>query len=206
MNIAPDRKARDLLTQAAAWRLASLLLERPHAEWKNEIVKLCGEVTDQELSSCMREVDQATEESYHRIFGPGGTVSPREVSYCGFEDPGRLMAELSAFYQAFSFQPRREEPIDHIAVEAGFVGYLFLKEAYARMQENSEAAEITKNARERFIKDHVGRCAQGMIQRLSDSPPYLRKVLLWLGEKTPNMPAAEPLSSNRDPCGGTYVR
>jgi len=107
MNVAPDFEMHELVAQAAAWRLASLLLERPRPEWKSEVAQLCSEVTDGTLSSCAKEADQGTEELYHRLFGPGGMVSPREVSYCGFEDPGRLMAELSAFYQAFSYQPRQ---------------------------------------------------------------------------------------------------
>lgn len=183
MKTTSDSKTEELVAQAAAWRVASLLLERPRPEWQREIVKLCSEVTDRKLSACAKGADQGTEEVYHRLFGPGATVSPREVSYCGLEDPGRLMAELTSFYDAFSFQPRREEPIDHISVEAGFVGYLFLKEAYAEMRGDSESAEITKNARERFTDEHVGRCALGMIQRLSEGPPYLRSVLLWLAEK-----------------------
>ena len=139
-----DVDAQKLVAQAAAWRLASLLLERPRAQWHSEIEQLSLEASDEKLSSCAREAGLATEELYHRLFGPGGTVSPREVSYCGFEDPGRLMAELNSFYHAFSYLPRREESIDHVSVEAGFVGYLFLKEAYARQRGDSDAAEITK--------------------------------------------------------------
>jgi hypothetical protein len=93
------------------------------------------------------------------------------------------MAELNSFYHAFSYLPRREEPIDHVSVEAGFVGYLFLKEAYARQRGESEAAEITKSARKRFTNEHVSRCADGIADRLKDSPSYLGKVFLWLVEK-----------------------
>jgi len=178
-----DAHAQKLVAQAAAWRLASLLLERPRAQWHSEIEQLSLEASDEKLSSCAREAELATEELYHRLFGPGGTVSPREVSYSGFEDPGRLMAELNSFYRAFSYLPRREESSDHISVEAGFVGYLFLKEAYARQRGDSDAADITKSARKRFMNEHVSRCADGIVDRLTDSPAYLRKVFLWLVEK-----------------------
>jgi nitrate reductase assembly molybdenum cofactor insertion protein NarJ len=183
MNVTVEARAQDLLAHAAAWRLASLLLERPRAEWKGEIAELRAEVNDRALSSCAKAAEKGTEESYHRVFGPGGTVSPREVSYCGFEDPGHLMAKLQSFYHAFSFKPRREESVDHISVEAGFVGYLFLKEAYAQMQGDAEAAEITGSARERFINEHVSRCAQGMVEKPGDIPAYLRIVLLWFVQK-----------------------
>ncbi|HEY7321776.1 MAG TPA: molecular chaperone TorD family protein [Candidatus Binatia bacterium] len=169
-----------LLREAAAWRLASLLLERPRAEWQQEMEQLSSEANDKELSSCVKKAIHATEEIYHRCFGPGGAVSPREVSYCGFADPGRLMAELNSFYRAFSYQPIREEPIDHISVETGFVGYLFLKEAYAEQRGSSEDADITKNARKRFIAEHVSHCASGIADRLKDSPLYFNKVFSWL--------------------------
>ncbi|MBI1998533.1 MAG: molecular chaperone TorD family protein, partial [Deltaproteobacteria bacterium] len=129
MKKSSDFDARELLASAASWRLASLLLERPRPKWKSEITGLAAEVSEPQLARCAADAAQATEECYHRFFGPAGAVSPREVSYCGFEDPGRLLAQLSAFYHAFSFNPRREESIDHVSVEAGFVGYLFLKEA-----------------------------------------------------------------------------
>jgi nitrate reductase assembly molybdenum cofactor insertion protein NarJ len=169
-----------LIAEAAAWRLASLLLERPRPQWFSEIAELAAEVNEQKLCSSAAETKEATEELYHRLFGPGGPISPREVSYCGMEDPGQVMAQLANFYQAFSFTPRREESIDHIAVEAGFVGYLFLKEAYANMQGDGASGDITKEARERFIKDHLQRCAQGIVNRLGDLPPYLNDVLSWL--------------------------
>jgi len=169
-----------LVAAAAAWRLASILLERPRPQWRSEIAELAAEVAEQKLRSSAAETQEATEELYHRLFGPGGTISPREVSYCGLEDPGQVMAQLATFYQAFSFTPRREESIDHISVEAGFVGYLFLKEAYAQMQGDHESGGITKEARMRFIKEHLERCAQGMIDRLNDLPSYLKNVLSWL--------------------------
>jgi nitrate reductase assembly molybdenum cofactor insertion protein NarJ len=183
MNVSADPKTQQLVAQAAAWRLASLLLERPRQEWKNELLKLCSEVADRKLLSSAKRAAQVSEEIYHRIFGPGGTASPREVSYCGFEDPGRVMADVAAFYQAFAFQPRREEAIDHIAVEAGFVSYLLLKEAYARTRGDAESVEVTNSARRRFVDDHIGQCARGMMNRLKEVPPYLRGVLSWLAEK-----------------------
>lgn len=183
MNTRSATRAEELTAQAAAWRLASLLLERPRPEWHAAIAKLSCEVEEQQLSLAASHASDAAEETYHWAFGPNGNVSPREVSYCGFEDPGRLMAELAAYYHAFSFQPKREESIDHIAVETGFVGYLFLKEAYAEMRDNPESAFITAEARRRFIDEHVQRCARGMIERHGEMPNYLAIVLSWLSHK-----------------------
>ena len=184
MKDSSEINSRELLASAASWRLASLLLERPRPEWKIEIARLAAEVSDPRLAPCAADAAQATEECYHRLFGPAGAVSPREVSYCGFEDPGRLIAELSAFYHAFSFNPRREESIDHVSVQAGFVGYLFLKQAYAQMERDFTAAVITRDARERFAKEHVARCAQGMSERAGVLPAYLQTLLSWINDKT----------------------
>ena len=169
-----------LLAQAAAWRLASLLFERPRPLWHGEVAELAAEVNQPELRRSAAEAKEATEELYHRFFGPGGMISPREVSYCGMEDPGQVMAQLAKFYQAFSFAPCREECIDHISVEAGFVGYLFLKQAYAQMQGDAESAVVTEDARKRFVSEHLQRCAQRLVERRNDFPPYLRNVLSWV--------------------------
>lgn len=184
MNVPSERHAEELVAQAAAWRLAALLLERPRPGWHQEIEKLSSEVSDSQLSACASHADQASEEKYHQLFGPGAAVSPREVSYSGFEDPGRLMAELNAFYHAFAFEPRREEPVDHLSVEAGFIAYLFLKQAYAQVRGDVEAAAVALRARDRFIDGHLGRCAQGMRERLTDAPSYLRHAVLWMAQRS----------------------
>ena len=184
MKDSSDLDSGELLVLAASWRLVSLLLERPRPEWKSEIARLAAEVSDPQLARCAADADHATEELYHRLFGPAGAVSPREVSYCGFEDPGRLLAQLSAFYHAFSFNPQREESIDHVSVEAGFVGYLFLKEAYARMRNAAASAAIARDARERFFREHLARSTRGMLERGVGLPAYLQNLLSWLNGRT----------------------
>lgn len=188
MNAPSNGRAQELVAQAAAWRLAALLLERPRNGWHQEIQKLSSEVSDAQLSVCASQADEASEARYHQLFGPGAAISPREVSYSGFEDPGRLMAELNAFYHAFAFEPRREEAVDHLSVEAGFVGYLLLKEAYSHMREDGESAAVTRSARRRFLEEHLQRCARGMSERLSDAPRYLKDVLVWLSQQTSPKP------------------
>jgi hypothetical protein len=78
-----------------------------------------------------------------------------EIRALAREDPGQVLADLAAFYRAFAYAPETEEPTDHVAVEAGFVGYLWLKEAYALAQVDTAAAGLTASARGRFIEVHV---------------------------------------------------
>jgi hypothetical protein len=89
------------------------------------------------------------------------------------EDPSRLLSELSAYYDAFAYRPRAEDPPDHVAVEAGFVGYLHLKEAMARAAGDMEAAGTAALARERFIEERLRPFAQALASRLEGAGGHL---------------------------------
>ncbi len=155
-----------LIAAAAEWRLISLLLERPRAGWHAEVARVAAEVKPPALRKAAAAAQQATEGEYLALLGPGGAVSPRAVTYRPFADPGHLLAELSTVYQAFAFHPRAEEPIDHIAVEAGFAGYLLLKEAFATARGDREAATTTAAARRDFIATHVAAVVAPFAERL----------------------------------------
>lgn len=162
-----EPRLRELLGQAAAWRLFGLLFERPREGWRQEVESLCREVADAEIRAAAEAArDEASEGLYLALLGPGGAVSPREVSYRGMEDPGRIVADISAFYEAFAFRPQSEEPPDHVSVEAGFLGYLCLKEAYARLRGEGEQAEIASQAAARFLTEHLSVLAWPFADRL----------------------------------------
>ena len=192
--------ARATLQQAAEWRLLSLLLERPKAAWHQEIESLAKEIQDVLLSEAVALAKNATQETYLALLGPAGMISPRETAYIGFEDPGQLLADLMAFYKAFSFTPMSEDPPDHITVEAGFIGYLTLKEVYAELAENNEAAQITREARDRFLEIHFCRLARGFAERFpASAPPYLVKTVEALLKRIEHLPAAPVVSMEMDP-------
>lgn len=156
-------KERALLREAAEWRMLSLLLERPRGGWLEEVTALAAETP--ELGAISAAARDAEEGHYLRLLGPGGQVSPREVAYRPMGDPGNVMADLQAFYQAFGFEPRTEEPPDHIAVEAGFAGYLKLKQAHAVRSGYGSAARITGNALKRFLDSHLAAFACAFAER-----------------------------------------
>lgn len=157
-------EVRDAVARAARIRLLGMLFERPTAERRREIMALAGETGNdppRDLTERLLGMDEAT---YVALLGPGGPVSPREVAYRRLEDPGRIMADVAAFYDAFGYHPRAEDPVDHVAVETGFLSFLCLKEAYARL--SGKDAEGVAEARDRFVSDHLSPLASGLAARL----------------------------------------
>ncbi|MBI3786257.1 MAG: molecular chaperone TorD family protein [Deltaproteobacteria bacterium] len=180
------------LRLAVEWRLLGLLFERPHSQWRKEVDTVAAEVRRKGLQRAAHAAIEAREGDYMALLGPGGLLSPREVSYRPFSDPGQLFAELTTTYEAFGFATQHEEAPDHIAVEIGFVSYLFLKEAFARACGNGEAATITASARERFIEEHLAGCAAGLRRRLDALPQcYLSLGAHELCKRVPAAPASE---------------
>ncbi len=174
------------IAEAAAWRLLGLLLERPRAGWHAEVAALAREVADPALRAAAQAAQAATEGEYLYLVGPGGVASPRAVAYGGYLDPGRILAEISEFYKVFAFQPRAEDPIDHIAVATGFVGYLALKEAFAEASANNAAAKTTAEARQRFVETYLVMIAHPFAERLAlAGPSYLLDVAQALAARVP---------------------
>jgi len=155
-----------LLAEAAAFRLLGLLFERPRAGWKAEVVAVAREVGDPAVREAAEALAEFTEADHLALLGPGGRVSPREVSYRGLEDPGRVVSDLALRYEAFAYRPETEEPLDHVSVETGFVGYLMLKQAYAASRLDHEAMGVAREACGRFLGEHLGPLARGVEQRL----------------------------------------
>jgi hypothetical protein len=205
--------AATAVAAAAEWRLLGLLLERPRAGWHDEVARLGREVGGIAIRDAVAAAGGAGEGEYLALLGPGGLVSPREVAYRGLQDPGRVLADLAAVYQAFAFGPRAEDPMDHIAVEVAFVGYLFLKEGFALATGDTEAAETTAAARRAFVREHLSMTAAPLADRLaargSSSAPARAAALV--AARVPHcdahaLPSAVP-ETETEPfgCGGCPV-
>jgi nitrate reductase assembly molybdenum cofactor insertion protein NarJ len=177
---------RQLLREAAEWRLIGLLLEYPSCGWREQVAEVAAEVTDPRLRAAAGEAPaQASEGLYQSIFGPGGPVSPREVTYLGGIQLGYLLSELAACYDAFAYHPATTEPADHLSVECGFVAYLKLKQAYALSCGDSEHAQLTAEAAERFMAEHLSAMAQPVSEALASGfPSYLAVAAELLLERT----------------------
>ena len=162
-----DLKQQALIEDAARWRLISMLFECPTDGWLEMLTSLASTVSDPELKEATEAARfEASEGLYHSIVGPGGPASPREVSYHSRMELGSLMSELAGYYDAFGYRPAIREPYDHIAIEAGFVGYLRLKEAYAQACGDLERSEVTADAARHFIEDHLAAMAEPFESKL----------------------------------------
>ena len=190
-----------LLRESAAWRLLGLLFERPREGWRDEVDALEPIAADPTLSLAVAAArEEACEEAFLAILAPG-VVSPREVTWQRGADGGQLLAEIRETYDAFAFRPVTEEPPDHVSVEAGFVGWLLLKEAYARAAELPDAAALTAEARARVQKAHVARLAASLAENLDRwGVSYLTLAAAALAARAGEPEAMPSLDAPPTPC------
>jgi hypothetical protein len=173
------------LTEAADWRLLALLCERPRPGWETEVRALAAESNQPGLRDAAASAAGASEGEYLAYFGPGGPFSPREVAHRPMEDPGRILAGIAAYYDAFGYRPRGEDPADHVATEAGFMGYLALKEALATHAGDPEAAAIARDARRGFAVEHLSPLATGLARFAAAAPPHIAAAVAILASRAP---------------------
>jgi nitrate reductase delta subunit len=186
---AAEPNYRGALSAAAEWRLLGLLFERPRPGWREAVEAIAHEVSDEELRTAAAEAREADEGAYLRVLGPGGAVAAREAGYQTTGELGRVLSDVAAFYEAFSFRPAAEDPIDHVAVEAGFAGYLRLKEAYALARGDAENAGTAARALDRFIEAHLRFMAGPLARRLAAAgPSYLKRAAASLVARAGDAP------------------
>jgi nitrate reductase assembly molybdenum cofactor insertion protein NarJ len=187
-----DARALALLKQAAEWRLIGLLFECPAGAWRDDIVALARDSDDPLLGSAVAHaLEEASEGLYHSTFGPGGPAPPREVTYVKAVQLGYLLSELTAFYDAFAYQPVTQESPDHVSVEAGFIGYLRLKEAYAVARGDDQQAAVTAEAAATFVREHLSALAEPLAATLEASGvAYLAEAARALGNRVGPPPSA----------------
>jgi TorA maturation chaperone TorD len=167
---AVDAGTLALLRDAAAWRVLAKLLECPDDHWHKDLCRLAAELNTPDVCEAVQVIDDtATPGQYYSVFGPGGPAPPREASYHDALELGSLMTELAGYYEAFSYAPRTSEPIDHVAIEVGFVSYLKFKQAYALAQDDTERAGIAARAAAQFVADHLSRIAEPLAHILAGS-------------------------------------
>ena len=100
---------------------------------------------------------------YLYIFDIGRAISPYETEYIT-EQLSRKpfeLADIAGFYSAFGFSVnedmRNKEAVDHISVELEFMAILEWKEQYALEKKQEENARIVRDARIKFLKEHLAK-------------------------------------------------
>jgi hypothetical protein len=193
MTLATSHEMQAALSKATQWRLLGLLFERPRPDWTTEVEALANEVGDVALRQAATAARAAREVEYIAFLGPGGLASPREVAYRGMHDPGHILSDIVAYHRAFHFTPKSEDPVDHIAMEASFVGYLYLKEAYALAAGDCDAARIAAAAAQSFLDSHLRYLGAPFAERIGAvGPEYLvvaSRALATRAGAPPEIPA-----------------
>lgn len=194
--VAISSEVETLIRESVACRLLSLAFERPREGWAGEIDALAAQHGDGAMLRLAKLVrEQATEEVYLDILGPGGAVSPREVAYSGWADPGAQLASLTAMYDAFAYLPATEECADHLSVELGFLGYLRMKEAFARSAGDTDSAAVAADAARGFIAGHLGAFAHGLRAKSPESDEFYLVLAATLAAKMAGDAPARPFAS-----------
>ena len=82
------------------------------------------------------------------------------------------MADVAGFYRAFglAWENGQERP-DHLSLEAEFMYFLALKEAYALSQDRPDDAAICRDAQRSFLRDHPGRWLPAFRRALESEAP-----------------------------------
>lgn len=196
-----SEKILRLLREAAELRLLGLVFEYPSEEWRRNLIALQPSLNDENSQAIAREALRDAGEGLHfALFGPAGSVPVREVKYQGGVQFGYLMAELSAFYEAFGYEPALPEAADHLAVEIGFLAYLKLKEANALLRGEEETAARTAEAANTFLREHLAVQAEPVLRGMENfGPEYLIKACAVLAELAgPSPRSGYPLGGGED--------
>lgn len=195
MSAGPQAQVQQLLAEAAEWRLLSLFFDAPEGNWRKLVEHLAASVPAEELRATAElALQQAEAPLFYSLFGPGGPAQLREAAYRQSLELGYLLSELGAFYQAFAFDPRTEEPVDHLAIETAFISYLRMKEAYAIARGAEEEAAVTRDAAREFLRQHLAYIAEPLAAALARPEiEYLQRASANLLERVGPAPARFPI-------------
>jgi nitrate reductase assembly molybdenum cofactor insertion protein NarJ len=178
------------------YKMLSLGLSYPEEEnWAiiERVLMMSEDILEGEMLSSVNRFKEYFLGNRHRIddikseylatFDIGREISPYETEYIR-EKVSRKpfeLADIAGFYTAFGFSinedMRNKEALDHISIELEFMAILEWKGQYALEKEEEENAKIVKDARMKFLKDHLAKwgffyCRQ--IHRLEGDGLYKR--------------------------------
>lgn len=174
------------LERAVCWRVAAILFRAPTADGLSELRRLLPmlpeDVRDEAALTTM-PLD-VWEREFHRVLGPSGLPScESSFDLAALAGRGPLLATIGGFYQAFAYEggARDGEVPDHVSVELDFLAYLAFKGAFAADANLTEELDVTTQAYDAFLRDHLGFWIAPFLESLAatDSEPY-RRVAAWM--------------------------
>jgi DMSO reductase family type II enzyme chaperone len=162
------------IRRAQLYRFLAEAFLYPTENWVEEVPDLLPILTDlglgaYPLPSFNFQLSGLQQEHLHTFGVTGSLCYETEYGLAGEFRQSQEMADIAGFYQAFGFKvggKQRERP-DHLATELEFLYLLTLKEAYAAEQGIEEHVEVCSQARQAFLKDHLGRWIGLVAQSLS---------------------------------------
>lgn len=104
-----------------------------------------------------------------------------EYGRMGGLNKGNALADIQGFYTAFGFRPGDlGEAMDHAAVELEFYAILLVKEGLLSARADQEGVAIVRDARGKFLKDHLGRFLDVIAERPGvHGDPLYGPVFAW---------------------------
>ncbi|GAB4411215.1 MAG: molecular chaperone TorD family protein [Thermodesulfovibrionales bacterium] len=176
-----NKRREKLLTEADIYRLLSLSFAYPGRETMETlrcIVDDIGEVIDsmkEEFILFKNSLNSISsdelEGEFTELFMTRMLCPPYENSYGKIgSDKSKNLADINGFYKAFglSISDSDSDMPDHIAVEMEFLSLLALKEAYGIERDIGDMVEVCSSAKNKFLKDHIGRWAGTFCKNLME--------------------------------------
>lgn len=169
---------RGWLHEAVRWRTLSTAFMTPNPGWAQKIQSLLAELSPQDSAvlSWMAACDEERlAREHHVILGHACRVSPCESEHVGdrLGSKGAILSDVSGFYRAFAYAYANDiqENPDHIAVELSFFSFLALRIAYAQFERRHAAAVLCRDARAKFLSDHLLRWTPNFAAALQETAP-----------------------------------
>ena len=109
-----------------------------------------------------------------RLFDGAAVCPPNESTWVR-RDKGHLLADIAGFYRAFGFAVAAGsgEKADHVVTEVQFIAVLVVFLARAVERAERERAQITLEALEAFVEDHLGAWIGPFCARLRETTTEL---------------------------------
>jgi TorA maturation chaperone TorD len=162
------------LSRAASWRFGTLLFQEPCSARSGELRALMA-LLPPALGAAAEPLAADTDarnDRYFAVLGPGGCAATESAyDLAAMANRGPLIAEVSAFYEAFEYPARLTSDLapDHLVIELDFLGFLALKVAYALHEGRVEEREIAEAAYVDFRDRHPRFWLEALRDRLHET-------------------------------------